>query len=275
MRRGTIAMFDALGFKGIWNRNPELREEPELVTKKLHALSEKTEEIMNLRFGDDQKRRSLTTNPRNVLEFVGASFLSDTIVIGIALKPFEKIVEGWKMVSPKLKLPRRDYELFSAMATNICCDLASQVVAAAALSIPSLAYRGCVATGEFEMADRFILGPAVDEAAAGMSLAQAAIVWLTPSAEASLRQLTTVNTSSFIRYPVPLKGGDIYETFAISPFENVDNSERRKEITSSIIKTFESDDVSLDVAVKKQRTAQFLMSCEKAAEEAFENKMKP
>jgi hypothetical protein len=272
MRRGTIAMFDALGIKGIWNR-PELRESPELVTKKLHALAVKTEGIMNQMFGDEQKRRSLSENPVNAFEYAGCSFLSDTIVIGIAHKSpkgIEKALGG----KDSDKTSREKDDSFSAMATYICCVLASQVVAEAALSFPSLAYRGCVATGEFEMADRFILGPAIDEAASGMDLAQAAIVWLAPSAEAPLRQLSMLNTSSFLIYPVPLKGGDIYETFAISPFEKVENQESRKKITSSILKTFDSDNVSLDVAVKKQRTAQFLMSCEKAAEQTIENQRK-
>jgi len=162
---------------------------------------------MNHEFGDEKKRKSLATNQGNVLEFVGASFLSDTIVIGVALKP-----NIYKMRGDPAQV-----ESYRAMMTGlpiaVCCAVASEVIAAAALSTPALAFRGCVATGRFEMTDRFILGPAVDEAASGMDLAQAGIVWLAPSAEAAYRQSQLAAIPEydavFVRYPVPLKGGDI------------------------------------------------------------------
>ena len=65
----------------------------------------------------------------------------------------------------------------------VVCRCVSVGVRAAALATKPVAYRGAVSVGYFAIEDNFILGPAVDEAAGLMEVADAAVVWLTPSAE--------------------------------------------------------------------------------------------
>ena len=47
---------------------------------------------------------------------------------------------------------------------------------------PALAYRGCIAFGEFDMEEGFVIGGAVDEAAEHMEKAEGAFIWCAPSA---------------------------------------------------------------------------------------------
>jgi hypothetical protein len=149
-------------------------------------------------------------------------------------------------------------------AVFIACKLASAIVAMGARTEPSLAYRGCISFGDFEVRDRFLVGPAVDEAAAANNLAQGAFVWLLPSArevfglyaEPSAAHPDYVRTYS--PFEVPLKGGETYDTFAVSPYILADTEAARDEITSRILLTFSG---GLDVQLKKQHTRRFLDVC--------------
>jgi len=67
---------------------------------------------------------------------------------------------------------------------------------------------------------------------------------------------------SYIDFDVPLKGGDSYRTFAVSPYYLAETEAERDGIRSAIMTTFASEGApSLDVEIKRQRTAAFLEAC--------------
>ena len=109
------------------------------------------------------------------------------------------------------------------------------------------------------------MGPAVDEAAAMNDLAQGAFIWLLPSAlevfmspaEALASQPAHVATYSACE--VPLKGGDSFVTYAVSPVALANTQADRDEIVSRIMQTFAG--MELDVQIKKQNTLRFLDTC--------------
>ena len=59
MRSGTLAMFDALGFKGIWNRY-DVKRDPECVMRKLIASERYALEVVSKDFGSVE---SAVANP--------------------------------------------------------------------------------------------------------------------------------------------------------------------------------------------------------------------
>jgi hypothetical protein len=190
-------------------------------------------------FGGDVE--SALQSDANVLSSVAFSFLSDTIVLGIKAKP---------SLDPFRTAP------FSLI---VAAGFVANVLREATASPPSLSYRGCISYGEFELSDHFIVGPAVDEAAESMDLAQGAFVWLTPSA---LREATQpgvyigpVGNVPLVPYGVPMKGGDTFNTFAVSPLDHRGTREEAIGMTRRILETFSG---GLDVAIKRQNTEQFL-----------------
>lgn len=140
--------------------------------------------------------------------------------------------------------------------------LASGIMKYAASSPVPLAYRGTMALGEFTLAENFIVGPAVDEAAQQMNAADGAIVWLMPSAAHLLRETDLQDHVCF--HDVPLKGRSNYRTAVVSPFDDIASASDRRSAREAILRTFNRD--SVDVEIKKQNTARFLDRCLEWAE---------
>jgi hypothetical protein len=259
-------MIDALGFKGIWKR-PGVVDRPEVVIEKLVGLQDAATRHLDSQFGGSDRRSRLEHDLANGFELVNASFLSDTIVLALAIKDQRKMIQPILQGSGlRLVADIEPYPLVAkAIAVFVACRLASAIVAMGARTEPSLAYRGCISFGDFEVRDRFLIGPAVDEAAAANNLAQGAFVWLLPSAREVFGFYAEPSTDhpDYVRtyspYEVPLKGGETYDTFAVSPYLLADTEAARDEITSRILLTFSG---GLDVQLKKQHTRRFLDVCE-------------
>jgi hypothetical protein len=249
MRMGVLAMFDALGFKGIWGR-PEIRGNPSVVIDKLLRLERDMNAMLDREFGGD--RMATARSAGNVLGQCTLAFLSDTVVLGLATKD---PADGTK------EEEYRGWDLMVAARTS------SMILREAALGSPALAYRGCIAYGEFALEKNFIVGRAVDEAAENMDRAQGAFVWLTPSAEKELRSWERMPYSlkehALLEYEVPLKGGDRYTTHVVSPFIQNAVVDERAFLSSRILDTFGG---SVDIEVKRQRTAEFLRFASSQAE---------
>jgi hypothetical protein len=244
MRVGALAMFDALGFKGIWSR-PGIRENPELVISKLRDLESRVSAFLDRDFGGN--RNDAVKNPLNVLGQCSVSFLSDTVVLGVATKTPEELEPH--------SIREENYRGWSL---TVAARFANFILREAAKSEPSLAYRGCISYGEFALENNFIVGRAVDAAAEAMDRAQGAFVWFAPEAMTELSrlglELSTLREQAVVPYSVPLKGGDQYETGVVAPFGPTDSRSERAAIVESILKTFAG---SLDVVVKKQRTRHY------------------
>jgi hypothetical protein len=135
---------------------------------------------------------------------------------------------------------------------------------------PPLAYRGCVACGEFDIDDIFVLGPAIDEAAEMASQAEGAFVWLTPRTRDLFEALQIPGTGEFAPHlpsyhavfnslapfhNVPLKKGNHLLTRVINPLAAW-RPEVRSDLTSRLMQTFDSRDIV--VQEKASNTREFL-----------------
>jgi hypothetical protein len=199
--------------------------------------------------GGDRSNHPVTTS--NAIEFLDVVYLSDTVVFGVAIKP--AFVDGM--------LRAAEMGLADAAVDDLCLSFVPQHAAhlarLALLEPPALAYRGCISFGEFDMRGNFIVGPAVDEAAGAMELAQVAAIWLTPTAAAKL----THGKVLYVPYRVPLKGGDYYETYAVSPFMDLATADECDKFHHAMLATFETAPAALEVQIKRQRTTEFLQRC--------------
>lgn len=254
-------MIDALGFKGIWGR-----AQASAVIGKLQSLRQDLDRHLDTRFGGSPElRANLAENPGNTHEFVGAALLSDTIVLGFAMKPADILEARIKSRWPAAKdLPPTEtlkYALDWHAIVSVSSSLASALKTAATTE-PVLAYRGAITFGEFEIDrdGRFILGPGVDDAAQHAELAQGAFVWVTPKGLAAMersdRLVKRDQPRPLIRYAVPMKGGLSLDTHVVSPFSSCQVVDELEQLHDALLKSFTGD--SLDVAVKRQETEKFL-----------------
>lgn len=243
MRRGALAMIDALGFKGIWQR-----ENADEVMRKMKALPTAADVIMAGFQHAFSKLSARTVDPH-----FSYTFLSDTIVVAAW-------VDG----------PTQDNKGQAYAEVLLASFVTSAIISAGAmLKPPALAYRGCLAFGNFDVEAPFILGPAVDEAAENMDKADAAIVWMAPSAQAVVDGARKVvgkemfESSAFFPFIVPMKEESPRSTYAITPLSPGQVKASPEQVRETILKTFE--DPRDSVQVKKENTRRFL----DAAVEAF------
>ena len=238
MRHGVVAMVDALGFRGIWNRLADEKKEDEFIAA-VRALQEEA-----------QVTARLWSPPSAPIGPVRAAGLSDTIVITIATAP----------ASGNRNIDATALDFTIAVAVR----LVKQIMRRATEAPIGLAYRGCVTIGKcrVEDSDRIVMGPAIDEAAELHQRAQGMFVWLTPEALRAANAVQDGHTNGLeagaVEWSVPLKLGDPYRTRVVSPFEADDDEKRRAALKESLLATFEHGRDRLDVAIKRQQTEAFL-----------------
>ncbi len=240
-------MFDALGFKGIWQR-PEVNGNPEVVIRKLEHLDREVNLFLDAEFHD---RKRAAANDASVLGACSAAFLSDTVVLGLAHKN-------------EHSLKARSVSDLKLWSTLVATRFVATILRAAAILTPSLAYRGVVTYGQFRVRGNFVVGSAVDAAAEAMNCAQAAIVSLAPDITELLnRRFSGVEAFDkdqgglpLIRYRVPLKGGGCMDTFAVVPFFPRELRSQRRVVINAVLETFTGG--RPDVEEKRHHTATFL-----------------
>jgi hypothetical protein len=115
-----------------------------------------------------------------------------------------------------------------------------------------------VSVGHFAIEDNFILGPAVDEAAGLMECADAAIVWLAPSAgklnHILFEQKGDQWGEMIVEAAVPLRDGRSIRMKALNPFALCKPGEAIS-MRKNLSKSMSSD--RLDVILKRQNTNAF------------------
>ena len=241
---GAVAVMDALGFKGIWNR-----WDPAEVVAKFRATKSTTShfELESLVSGPvaeqlDQQRR--------------LRFLSDTIVVGSSITP--------KPGFEPIERDARTYRLLSFVdVCRVVAGLQSWFLTSA--SDPPLAWRGAIAWGDFTIEEEFLIGPATDEAAEAEKSAEAALVWFCPSALKELdEQLEGPLTFGFRNDVVPivrswevqLKYGQRFETAVVRPYGDT------KALVAGAHRAFfeRRGPQPVDVHVKFQNTRTYLAS---------------
>lgn len=258
MPKGAVVMLDALGFKGIWGRKRdrtdgegrtggEGRTDGEGRTEKgMEAAIERLDQIRQKAIAARDTWVEYLANLKPELAEgvvydleVNLSFLSDTLVVAARF--------------PKLDRPEDEVLAASFLAGDII-GLAAQDK-----EFP-LVFRGAVSYGQYLIRpgkEQFIVGPAIDEAAEAMELAEGALVWLTPTA---LRKVGDGSAGHFMYLDsVPLKGLAPYRTYVVVA-RDADQKLIPKE---TILRAFDEKPHDLRVQVKRQNTERFLDLCER------------
>lgn len=123
---GALAMLDALGFKGLWREHGHSR-----ILDKLAEMQTRFNASVNAALNAD--RQALP--PHYYLDRVALAFLSDTVIIGVAIRldhmSTQDDAEGAGV----------------ALATTFSCALLQEAL----VSQPQFALRGCIAAGEFSI----------------------------------------------------------------------------------------------------------------------------
>ena len=224
MKTGAVALIDALGFRGIWRRH-----NPDDVLAFLTNVKTWFEERIKTQFERQPWMQCSTT------------FLSDTIAVSMSLS---ETVENRE-----------------AMSVIYLGDVLSWVLDRVLRSEMPLAYRGAIAFGDFELSQHFLIGPAIDQAAAAYELAQSATIWVTPKANEQVAQWlrNQPRNTHLVKFDVPLKGGEVFSTYTISPLEQAADVNDANYLLRNLVQTFSTE--TIDVAVKRQNTLRHLRAC--------------
>lgn len=161
MQEGAFVLIDCLGFKGIWKRT-----DPELLLQKFSKLGPSIQE----RLGHLEVLFSFTGTDQLRIH---NRLLSDTVAISFQ---FERPEGG--------EYSDNDRSLLVFCA----CFITPLVMHWLFEGEPPLIFRGCITYGKHFIENNFIAGPAIDEAAEYMNVAEGAFVWLHPSAAALYRK---------------------------------------------------------------------------------------
>jgi hypothetical protein len=118
-------------------------------------------------------------------------------------------------------------------------------------------YRGAVSVGKFAIDETFLLGPAVDEAAELMDLADGPFVWLAPTAFhlGSFGGSTGVDWERLaLKYAVPLKEGRRLQSRVLNPFYSCSKEERPTAEKNLLARL---NGTRVDVLVKRHNAREF------------------
>lgn len=223
MKEGAVAVIDALGFRGVWRRYPA-----KIVIENMQRIKIKLEKDLTEIGGQGEMQFDV-------------AFLSDTIILGLSF----------------LENDYRDKSLSIIYVT----DILTRILAWSARSSTPLSYRGTVSYGRFIIEPSFIVGEAIDEATTYHESAQGAVVWLLPSTKDKVADwLKDQSTNThLVRFNVPLKNGDEFQSYTVSPIVQAGDVRDAIDLTIKILGTFKSN--NLEVAIKKQNTIKHLQAC--------------
>lgn len=224
MNTGAVALIDALGFRGIWGRHKSAD-----VLTALKTMKDWMEARVQAQFSSQPWMQC------------HVAFLSDTIAVSMALDESTKDRE--------------------AMSVLYLGDVISWILDRTLRSNVPLAYRGAIAIGSYEVSPHFLIGQAIDDAASAHDLAQGAIIWLTPEARCQVARWLKdqPHNTHLVKFDVPLKGGDTFYTYTVSPLEQARDEDDANVLTRNLLKTFSSS--NMEVAVKRQNTADHMRAC--------------
>ena len=161
MKEGAFALIDCLGFKGIWKRS-----DPAVLVHKLQQIEQTVHERV---VSGVPAFEQLSYGPVRVR----VRLLSDTVAISLQYQE-----QGSESPEP----PQQNILL------GLVCDSVIKVLDLFIKGEPSLVLRGCVTYGAHLSEGNFIVGPAVDDAAEHLNLANGAFVWFHLSAAERYRQ---------------------------------------------------------------------------------------
>lgn len=224
MNTGAVALIDALGFRGIWGR---------------HKADEVLTALRNMKSWMEKRvQEQFSSQPWMQCH---VAFLSDTIAISMTLEEKTKNRE--------------------AMSVIYLADVISWVLDRTLRSDVPLAYRGAIVVGSYDVSEHFLIGPAIDEAASVYDRAQGAIIWLTPTAREHVAGWLKgqPHNTHLVKFAVPFKGGDVFNTYTVSPLEQARDQDDANKLTRTLLNIFSSP--SIEVAVKRENTQSHMRAC--------------
>jgi class 3 adenylate cyclase len=231
---GAVAMIDALGFKGIWER-----EDPGAVLHTLDGFRYVLRDQIAAHVNAIPSRRPEEPNIR-------VRCISDTVLV-VATAPDSRDVR----------------QHAAAYLETVACLVAAVLMLSRSEPVPLL-FRGAIAVGTVYRGQEDVLGPAIDEAAENMEIADGAFIWLAPSALTVFRAGFGLesNRDFIANYRVPINrkgGGEWRETAVVNPLGRLGTLEAKRGAAEQFLRWFDRPaGVPPDVVVKKQNTAQFL-----------------
>jgi hypothetical protein len=263
MLQGTVAMIDALGFKGAWGDEKKPSME---VLQSLRRIG-KAAKIDANKAGLQLTKGAL---PDELMRFikqpaVSVVQLSDTLVVAAGRRPRLRAI--WKRHAASLEklgydAPYIDHAV-DGYLRFLVCKCVCRILRVAALCDPAVAYRGVVTAGRFTIQQNLLLGPAVDEAAELMNLADGPFVWLAPTAgrlEHLFRESRADEWQRLtLKYRIPLKGGQRLPTRALNPFALCSEVEQKK-ARQNLLRRMNS--TRIDVSVKRGNAVRFFDTAE-------------
>lgn len=247
-RLGAVAMLDALGFRGIWERV----EVAALLNSLRKLVSQTSRDVSDL-----AKKLGVTRAK------VDVRFLSDTVVFGVSHDiPFSTQNLAVKSARGGSMAP------IASFSVEVAVAFAAVFQAKAALAPVPLTFRGAIGFGEFLIDGNILVGRAIDEVAKAHQLADGAIVWLLQSAEAELARAQpgyeskSVLSRALLRgVTLPFKDGATRTVSAVNPLSmpNLPRDMRRR-----LLLPFGKPAAGSDVARKRESTSLFLDQAAKA-----------
>jgi hypothetical protein len=269
---GAVAVLDALGFKGIWQRH-----DPNAVLQRMEQLGASARAAMDAVTKQYQDSELLGQPWRSIVR--ARPFLatfSDTVIVSCAAEK----AELFEAVPRHENTSDDDHlKLFALSVVSMAC---MTIAAEAAAHSPCFLFRGAIAVSEVIFREpSLILGPAIDEAAENEGRAEGAFIFYCQSAKELVGRVPISSLPVLEGYDVPVKRrGDSslgskdptrFKTHVINPLLTLQRvagalnvQERRTDrilyamskLTDLMLQSFDSD--RKDVVRKRQHTRQFL-----------------
>jgi len=231
---GSVALVDALGWKGIWRRFSVSE-----LAQKLDAL-EKGAKIQVPRTRAKLKDEVTSAlHPSGIELDVEVSFLSDTIAIGASFDV------------PEASEDVRESE-HCAYARAVVVDLVAELIRHAATDHPPLIYRGAIASGRLHMQRTMLIGEAVDRAAELMNMPDDSFIWCDPAC------LSYLDTGGLLEYCVPLRDGRRVRAMVVNPFGACSGETSIAQVLEGFGTILRDDKGNLDVIIKRNNTDELL-----------------
>lgn len=253
MNVGAVALIDALGWKGIWNRDPNLDVIASI--RSLRVGAEAAVEKTNKRLDGPL----LYESPWPARAETAVRFLSDTIVVAAWVQPpnspEDVVIQGEQ--GEDTQRVEVAVAMFTDVLLNLTCQMVANIVKSAAFSPKPIAYRGAIASGRFLVEDNLIVGPAVDAAAEAMDVPDAAAIWLPPgTVDEGASRIST------LMYELPLKEHGPLNVRVLNPFVTCHDGEL-DQLEARMMVPFDNA-TDLRVIKKKQATGRFLTAAKAA-----------
>jgi hypothetical protein len=240
MQRIAVALIDALGFKGIWNR-----VEPSRVINTLRCFREVIDELTS----------DLDYWPTSVsfhAQVVSGSLILATSTSNTSLEDDQQMVEL----------------LGVAVSATLRATLLSDL---------PLAFRGHLAVGSGFVEDGILIGEPVDVAAANYNRPDLACVWLCPQACQVVESINPKERNAFwVSYNVPLVKERLASTesatiptLALNPLGFTPVRARHQELIDRTQSAFDNGQIpsDVDLQTKLSHTRDFLEACSSAAKD--------